>query len=96
MCTRDHPQQYLSFLADRERKTEKEGQEKRHRSEGNRALQEKRNERFSLLFTTFLFLSLARSLFLRVCFPFFSIDSRSGIYSYRATEGSKKRREKDR
>lgn len=30
MCTTDHPQQYLSFLADRERKTEKEGREERH------------------------------------------------------------------
>lgn len=70
MCTRDHPQQYLSFLADRERKTEKEGRRRRGtRIRRESSLQEERNERFSFLspLPVRLHLSLFSVLSRRVC-----------------------------
>lgn len=63
MCTTDHPQQYLSFLADRERKTEKEGREERHTDQkGIELAGEKERTLFSF--------SLILSLPLSFSFPF--------------------------
>lgn len=47
MCTRDHPQQYLSFLADRERKTAKEGRGEARIRRESRARGEKERTLFS-------------------------------------------------
>ena len=84
MCTRDHPQQYLSFLADRERKTEKEGRKRRGtRIRRESSLQEERNERFSLL-------SLFLSVRCRVCTLVL------GVQLERATVKAERERERER